>query len=404
MAEEEKDQQSQTKNYYSNQATNNQSSQTKKEDVLKPQEKEISLKAEIRTMAEDLEAAKKGTIPETKSLEIKIPLSETTPLEAQEKPDQTPISQTPSSKTQEIKLGPLEKPKLLPPLPPKPETKPKEISPPEISIPPPKKSLFSPKILIIIILIILIGFLGLFFIKRKNEKITENWPSPTLTETPTKTPVELKIKDLFDQVIVIQITIPSSLPTDQGLKKFQESIENIPIETVNEFGVLDITDENGNKYPLSSILEKISVPLPNEVLRELDQEDWGFYVYRQKEFFNINGTLNYNAPQRLKLNFIAKVKNESDLRSALNLWELKATNDLKGLFNLLMEKAASETFLDNTYRDISIRYRNFPFADNTIDYAIIPATNQFSGFFVLTNSRESIYSVIDLILDKIPTI
>lgn len=404
MAEEEKDQQSQTKNHYSNQATNNQSSQTKKEDVLKPQEKEISLKAEIRTMAEDLEAAKKGTIPETKSLEIKIPLSETTPLEAQEKPDQTPISQTPSSKTQEIKLGPIEKTKLLPPLPPKPETRPKEISPPEISIPSPKKSLFSPKILIIIILIILIGFLGLFFIKRKNEKITENRPSPTLTETPTKTPVELKIKDLFDQVIVIQITIPSSLPTDQGLKKFQESIESIPIETVNEFGVLDITDENGNKYPLSSILEKISVPLPNEVLRELDQEDWGFYVYRQKEFFNINGTLNYNAPQKLKLNFIAKVKNESDLRSALNLWELKATNDLKGLFNLLMEKAASETFLDNTYQGISIRYRNFPFADNTIDYAIIPATDQFPGFFVLTNSRESIYSVIDLILDKIPTI
>ena len=73
------------------------------------------------------------------------------------------------------------------------------------------------------------------------------------------------------------------------------------------------------------------------------------------------------------------------------------TDELKKLFNLDPKKATSEVFLDNIYSGTDIRYRNFPFADSSIDYAIVSLPKFNANYFVLTNSRESIYSAIDLL-------
>lgn len=76
------------------------------------------------------------------------------------------------------------------------------------------------------------------------------------------------------------------------------------------------------------------------------------------------------------------------------------TEDLKGLFEVDSKKATSQAFLDNIYSGQTIRYRNFPYADKSIDYSLVSLPRFNADYFILTNSRESIYSAIDLLQNQ----
>ena len=76
------------------------------------------------------------------------------------------------------------------------------------------------------------------------------------------------------------------------------------------------------------------------------------------------------------------------------------TEDLKGLFGIDTKKATSEIFLDNNYLGQNVRYRNFPYADKSIDHSIVSLPEFNAEYFILTNSRESIYSAIDLLQNQ----
>ena len=49
-------------------------------------------------------------------------------------------------------------------------------------------------------------------------------------------------------------------------------------------------------------------------------------------------------------------------------------------------------------REVSIRYRNFPFPDITVDYAAVNSSGQ--NYLVISGSREAIYSAIDVLLEQ----
>lgn len=68
--------------------------------------------------------------------------------------------------------------------------------------------------------------------------------------------------------------------------------------------------------------------------------------------------------------------------------------NLGAVLDLNTVYSSAVDFQDNFFGGVAIRYKNFPAADETIDYAIISMTNGKS-YFVFTNSRESMYSVID---------
>ena len=72
------------------------------------------------------------------------------------------------------------------------------------------------------------------------------------------------------------------------------------------------------------------------------------------------------------------------------------TDQLVSLFGYIKSKVASQTFLDNSYAGSPIRYKNYSFPDRTTDYSIVSAINN-RAYFVLANSREGIYKVIDIL-------
>ncbi|OGN12734.1 MAG: hypothetical protein A3C71_01610 [Candidatus Yanofskybacteria bacterium RIFCSPHIGHO2_02_FULL_43_15c] len=52
---------------------------------------------------------------------------------------------------------------------------------------------------------------------------------------------------------------------------------------------------------------------------------------------------------------------------------------------------------DSFYRGVKIRYANFSYANQAIDYAIITAKNG-NDYLIIANSREQVYSIIDKLL------
>ena len=169
--------------------------------------------------------------------------------------------------------------------------------------------------------------------------------------------------------------------------------------TAGEFTHLIITNETSG-YSISEIFERLNIAPPSGVIESLDGGEWMLFAYGQQEMFDAKGILTFSQTPKIKLGLVAKTNNPDLLRSALNSWEVTMTNDLKNLFNLNAAKAASQMFLDNIYGGADIRYRNFPFADSSIDYAIVNLPRFNLNYFVITNSRESAYSAVDLLQNQ----
>ncbi|MEK7659387.1 MAG: hypothetical protein AAB338_01905 [Patescibacteria group bacterium] len=331
-------------------------------------------KSFVRTMAEDLEAAKKGIKPEPKPFEIKPPpaIPKITPL--------PPPLEIPSAP--QAKLGPAEKTRSLE-LP--------KIGPAPLARPPTaRKFALSPKKLIIILIIIAAIFAGAwFFLTREPEKTAVFTPTPVPIPSPSPTP------KTFSELIpsASQITIPSTQNFPTALTNRVNSLALF----ASGLTLLNLIDENSTPYSMNQIFEKLGITPPNGLLENLDSNEWIIAAYGQKESFDSRGLLTFNETPKPKIVFAAKIFDLILLRSALNNWESAMAADLKNLFDFDSKKATSETFLNNIYSGADIRYRNFPFADSTINYALVNLAKFNTDYFILTGSRESIYSTIDLL-------
>lgn len=339
-----------------------------------PTPREDGFKSLVRTMNEDLEATKKGIKPEPKPFEIKPPPGG--PRIAPPLPPLTPPTGRVRPMTSEIKLGPAEK------------TKPLEIPKPLPPLPPSRKRFsISPKFLITVLVILAVFVGAWYFLTRESEEII------IFTPTPTPTPTPLTLFQLITSVN--QITISS---TENFLNALNNEIK-LMTPMAGEFTHLIITNETG-EYSISEIFKRLNINFPSGVIESLDGEDWMLFTYGQQEMFDTKGILTFNQIPKMKLGLVAKTTNPELLRSVLNSWEITITNDWDNLFGLDSKKAMSQVFLDNIYGGADIRYRNFPFADSSIDYAIVNLPKFNLNYFVITNSRESAYSAIDLLQNQ----
>jgi hypothetical protein len=246
--------------------------------------------------------------------------------------------------------------------------------------------------MIIFILGVGVVFAGIwYFIIRQEEVITV---APTATPTPTPTPTP---KTLFELIpLSSQITISS---TENFLTALNNGIKSLNL-TSGGWTILNIVNENKAQYTSNQIFQKLNITLPNGILENLDLSEWTLAVYDQQEMYDSKGMLSFNPTPKPKLGLIAKINNPSSLRSALNNWEITMTDGFKNLLGIDPKKQLSQTFLDNIYNGAEIRYRNFPYPDNSIDYTILNLLEFGSNYLILTNSRESIYSAIDLLRNQ----
>ena len=337
----------------------------------------------IRTMPDDLAKLGLGELQKEAKTEIRkktvkppetLPAVEELILELEQKPIQkAPLPQTeefiaPAPPSDEVYLEPeLPKPKEEPPETfaiPEPEkiAGPSPISPELkiLKIEKPKKKISKKFIFGLIIILIAIA-VGAFFYWQGQKPKPLPPPQPEYPE-----PEQSLI--IIDETKILKLS-PGQRLTD--LIK-EEIIKDQKAKTLKRLAIL----KNDTEFlSLADIVKELNMTIAPYALSELEN-DYTLIVYAQNS--------------KKHLGIITEIKNENNLKDQLRFWEKTMGDDLQSLF--IIEKPGSPAttdFQNNIYKNIAIRYINFPKPELTIDYTVS------NGLFVLTTSREAIYKIID---------
>ncbi|MEK7615917.1 MAG: hypothetical protein AAB420_01780 [Patescibacteria group bacterium] len=215
--------------------------------------------------------------------------------------------------------------------------------PAPVNLPPDGKRRKKPMIWIIVGIFVVIMLVVLFLLGSKSNP--EPTPTPTSSATPTPTPMFG-----FEEIFHPTQSLEGNLSVGE-LKMSHAVLADFP------FPALDFS---------------------------FDPE----YVYRSS-FGKPDGSSG--------LGYAFKINDTVAAQTALTDWESTMARDLKTFFQLNTQRSASEGFLSNTYQNTVIRYRNFPDAFNSLDYAIVTMPDG-DQYLLMTNTRDHMFAIIDRVL------
>lgn len=269
----------------------------------------------------------------------------------------------------------------------------------------------------IVIAAVLILGLGGWFLWRALGPAPTGTPTPSLAQTPsltpsfspTPTPLVLPQPPFtMEKQQMINLTQTQATPISEALQSLTESAaggtftrvafkttpenETERLLTFNEFASFFNLTTFGPAASISSSATSTSSSSTAYLRDSFDQNQYFPFIYYQTQ----DGSSPFSAgmyPARFGL--IATLKDGvkvADVNKILKNLEPTMPEELKDLIlftSSSTEIPESPKFTGNTYKDIGIRYVNFPYSTLTLDYAI---TN---NYFVLTTSKEAMYAVID---------
>ncbi|MCC6934393.1 MAG: hypothetical protein IT406_01705 [Candidatus Yanofskybacteria bacterium] len=126
--------------------------------------------------------------------------------------------------------------------------------------------------------------------------------------------------------------------------------------------------------------------------------DWMVLAFGQTEQFTASGTVDPDAAVGTRIAIVMELSNATKANQALTVWENTGLASAGApFFGYGMSRRVVQEFSTGTYRQIAVRYWNFPYADRSIDYAIVLASNG-KNYLVLTGSREAMFFAIDQLM------
>ncbi len=341
-------------------------------------------KSTIRTMADDIAKIKVGQQPSGTNLQKAVTFPTPPVFQPKTAPisPQPPISSLPPPYFQPERPRPI----ITPPIAPRPQIQPSPA--PESVLP---VSSGKPKMvmyLLIILGVLLIGVVYLF-LRSGNQEVTVS-PTPEETATTTPTPV-INLETTFGSA-------SESIPLAGGIPEFLSEINNKTIvagelKNIRAYLTGPSPSETDGDLNFIRILDINAITYPTQIKNTLGT-DHAFLIYGQREVYDSKGKIIINAPPQKRLIFIIEVADPITFGQILTGWEANITDALAKLFELNKTKAASPDFLTNIYQSSTVKYRNFPYADRSIDYTLITGKNNKS-YFIISNSREAIYTALD---------
>lgn len=137
--------------------------------------------------------------------------------------------------------------------------------------------------------------------------------------------------------------------------------------------------------------------VPNELATTF-ASDWALLAFGQTEAYSASGAADPSAPTATRLALIIELSNASKANQTLQAWEgsglASAAAPFLGYDTSLRLVGG---FSGGAYRQIAIRYWNFPYADRSIDYSIALASNG-KNYLIVTGSRQAMFFTIDQLM------
>ena len=122
--------------------------------------------------------------------------------------------------------------------------------------------------------------------------------------------------------------------------------------------------------------------------------DSAWLRFGQTEVFDANGNPQTGTAMRIVL--VREVSGAAAAGTAVRTWEgASMSDDLSQVFGYdTAQVEADAVFHDATRGATSISYQNYPYADSSLDWAIVTASNGKS-YLVIAGSRQSMFAAID---------
>lgn len=270
---------------------------------------------------------------------------------------------------------------------------PARITPPPVQEPSTSRGRMAAYAISAIMVIGLIGYLISSILSNSDSIATTPTPvtSRSASPSPTSTPSNArKIASYFgDTTTLAALPQSSSIVTDA---------RNTIIATKTQPKAaqrLLITIAGATPTSSVAVRSLLTPSLPETTLASFLGADWATVTYGQTEQYTSAGALTTGTATRPVM--IIEVTDATIARQQMLSWETSGLLDAASrLFGFDATKRKLDTFSDALHRTLPVRFINFPYADSSIDYAIVTASNNVN-YLVIASSRESLFYVVDLL-------
>jgi len=234
-------------------------------------------------------------------------------------------------------------------------------------------------------------YLGFYFYVLKQDEVVIVTPIPTEN---TQASSEFEVSEL-EMIFknIAEITFPFLESDQESLPKLRGSIDKENPDRGQFIRINFTIPGQSSKPKLPDILNKLSVNFLAE-LRDQVKDDNLTLLYGQQALSNNRGEPVVGGVADKRIIFVVEIKDQAATLEVMRKWEETLGSDLGDLFSLDVNQKASLNFIDNDYRGLRVRYKNFPFPDRSIDYAVVRSLAG-RNYLVIANSRESMYSFLD---------
>jgi hypothetical protein len=213
-------------------------------------------------------------------------------------------------------------------------------------------------------------------------------PSPSSSTTPAPTLGGKNLRSYFGN--------PGSSINLQSVTTGKADFLNglVSVQTTSKQAVSLAIQHQGTGATMSTFFDDTVGSLPSGLSGSLGT-DWVLLAFGQSEAFDSTGTQTTVSGTELRLILIAEVTDVAKANRALIDWETTGLASVSAqLMALNTTNRIVSAFSSGTYRETQVRYWNFPYADHSVDYAIVSASNN-RKYLVLAASREAAFFAID---------
>ena len=214
-------------------------------------------------------------------------------------------------------------------------------------------------------------------------------PTPSATVSLTPAPTVMTLADYFGA--------PKSTASTTSINEKFELLDPAAQQAI----ALSVVRTDQRPAPPNEILIALFADVPLDVEEAIigDAGAAGILLsYGQTELFDAVGQPR-TATGETRPILVLEIDDASLVNQRMQTWEGAGfAQAATGPFDVDVSKALVPTFTQGTRGGIPVRYQNFSYADRSIDWAIVLASNG-KNYLVVSGSRQSLFFAIDHLLD-----
>ncbi len=227
-----------------------------------------------------------------------------------------------------------------------------------------------------------------FMIRDSADQTATESPAITFTPRPTATPNTAVLSTIFTNRGGA-IVLPESGDPKIAFNNAISAQPNISPGTFTTVDIISGPSSKSQSLSVTGLMSRFLAAYPADLQSALGK-DYKFMLYGQKESFDSKGKPIASPTASSRFVIVSEIASSSS--SILQGWEATMDTSLAGIMGIT-PSANTKGFATTNYKGTTIHFKNFPYPDKSIDYALLQYNNK--TYLIVAGSREAMFAAID---------